>query len=36
MTTSTCALQLSQLRYLTRSQAAAASLAENYVGLEAV
>jgi p-hydroxybenzoate 3-monooxygenase len=29
-------LQLSQLRYLTTSQAAATSLAENYVGLEAV
>jgi p-hydroxybenzoate 3-monooxygenase len=27
-------LQLSQLRYLTRSRAAAASLAENYVGLD--
>jgi p-hydroxybenzoate 3-monooxygenase len=26
-------LQLSQLRYVTSSQAAAASLAENYVGL---
>jgi p-hydroxybenzoate 3-monooxygenase len=29
-------LQLSQLRYLTTSQAAATSLAENYVGLESV
>ncbi len=29
-------LQLSQLRYLTTSEAAAASLAENYVGLERV
>jgi p-hydroxybenzoate 3-monooxygenase len=29
-------LQLSQLRYLTRSRAAAASLAENYVGLDAM
>jgi p-hydroxybenzoate 3-monooxygenase len=29
-------LQLSQLRYVTRSPAAAASLAENYVGLQAV
>jgi p-hydroxybenzoate 3-monooxygenase len=29
-------LQLSQLRYLTRSRAAATSLAENYVGLEVV
>jgi p-hydroxybenzoate 3-monooxygenase len=29
-------LQLSQLRYVTRSPAAAASLAENYVGLESV
>ena len=29
-------LQLSQLRYLTRSRAAAASLAENYVGLDTV
>jgi p-hydroxybenzoate 3-monooxygenase len=29
-------LQLSQLRYVTSSQAAAASLAENYVGLEVV
>ena len=29
-------LQLSQLRYVTHSPAAAASLAENYVGLEAV
>jgi p-hydroxybenzoate 3-monooxygenase len=29
-------LQLSQLRYVTRSQAAATSLAENYVGLELI
>jgi len=29
-------LQLSQLRYVTTSQAAARSLAENYVGLELV
>jgi p-hydroxybenzoate 3-monooxygenase len=29
-------LQLSQLRYVTTSQAAATSLAENYVGLERV
>jgi p-hydroxybenzoate 3-monooxygenase len=29
-------LQLSQLRYVTSSQAAAAALAENYVGLEQV
>ena len=29
-------LQLSQLRYVTTSHAAAASLAENYVGLEIV
>ena len=29
-------LQLSQLRYVTTSRAAAASLAENYVGLETV
>src|SRR5207237_3000628 len=29
-------LQLAQLRYLTTSRAAAASLAENYVGLETV
>src|SRR3712207_5202617 len=29
-------LQLSQLRYVTTSEAAAASLAENYVGLERV
>ena len=29
-------LQLSQLRYLTSSPAAATSLAENYVGLERV
>ena len=30
------ALQLSQLRYVTSSTAAATSLAENYVGLERV
>ena len=29
-------LQLAQLRYLTTSEAAATSLAENYVGLEKV
>jgi p-hydroxybenzoate 3-monooxygenase len=29
-------LQLSQLRYVTSSQAAATTLAENYVGLETV
>jgi p-hydroxybenzoate 3-monooxygenase len=29
-------LQLSQLRYLTTSEAAARTLAENYVGLETV
>ena len=29
-------LQLAQLRYVTTSHAAAASLAENYVGLESV
>jgi p-hydroxybenzoate 3-monooxygenase len=29
-------LQLSQLRYLTTSEAAATTLAENYVGLAAV
>ncbi len=29
-------LQLSQLRYVTQSRAAATSLAENYVGLERV
>ena len=29
-------LQLAQLRYVTTSHAAAASLAENYVGLEIV
>ena len=29
-------LQLSQLRYVTTSEAAATSLAENYVGLEGV
>jgi p-hydroxybenzoate 3-monooxygenase len=29
-------LQLSQLRYVTTSHAAAASLAENYVGLDVV
>ena len=29
-------LQLSQLRYVTTSHAAATSLAENYVGLEVV
>ena len=29
-------LQLSQLRYVTTSRAAATSLAENYVGLERV
>ena len=29
-------LQLSQLRYVTTSHAAATSLAENYVGLETV
>jgi p-hydroxybenzoate 3-monooxygenase len=29
-------LQLSQLRYVTTSEAAARSLAENYVGLELV
>ncbi len=29
-------LQEAQLRYVTASQAAAASLAENYVGLDAV
>ena len=34
-TRSTCKLQLSQLRYVTTSTAAATSLAENYVGLDA-
>ena len=33
---STCKLQLSQLRYVTSSTAAATSLAENYVGIERV